>query len=536
MNKQLCRFLAFFAVFMSFATAVMMPVDARADDDRFSAGGYFRIGARPDFQGGYSKLGLWNISGRLLNETQWAALDMRLQLLKQTPGTDEIWTSLHAKIEGGSAHGADLLNGALGAFSLTQLYVRAGNIGSKDIIWQVGTLDFYFGDLGLYDMKFAEIFYDTVGASLTWSTEKTDLLVGIGDSGYLKNYQGYSPVLTAGAALRVRPKDGVEFGVGGEFMYAPAVEANTNSPHQTRYMPQYADGTANVQLRYEDYLRHEVISTFAQQVGESDFLNRVKDVRPDSVDAFSFKLVGYLGFGKLGALKWNNLFFNFLRQHPEQFYEETYQPKNASSITKRIYVSEWTDERYQFNLGDEMNLEIVKNRFDLTWAALLGYHFDKDDKISASERNRLIWSAVVRGQIYFTPVTHLLIETSFAQEKSLNGNLWRSNADSIWRNTNGVMDARGLEYGDLDVRNTWQGKLGVVLNPTGVGIFSRPSLRFMYGIQYSNAHNAFASNNLSEEEELLNYYGTQALQSGKDNFGPTRHFHHVLSLEAEAWF
>ena len=43
-------------------------------------------------------------------------------------------------------------------------------------------------------------------------------------------------------------------------------------------------------------------------------------------------------------------------------------------------------------------------------------------------------------------------------------------------------------------------------------------------------------NNLSEEEELLNYYGTQALQSGKDNFGPTRHFHHVLSLEAEAWF
>ena len=128
-------------------------------------------------------------------------------------------------------------------------------------------------------------------------------------------------------------------------------------------MPQYADNTSNVQLRYEDYLRHEVISTFAQQVGESDFSNRVKDVRPDSVDAFSFKLVGYLGFGKLGALKWNNLFFNFLRLHPEQFYEESYKGE-----TRKIYVSEWTDERYQFNLGDEMNLEIVKNRFDLTWA------------------------------------------------------------------------------------------------------------------------------------------------------------------------
>ena len=534
MNKPLCRFLAFFAVFMALVVTAVLPGEARADDDRFSAGGYFRIGARPDFQGGYSKLGLWNISGRLLNETQWAALDMRLQLLKQTPGTDEIWTSLHAKIEGGSAHAADLLNGSLGQFALTQLYVKAGNIGSKDLVWQVGTLDFYFGDLGLYDMKFAEIFYDTVGASLTWSTEKTDLLVGIGDSGYLKNSQGYSPVLTAGAALRVKPKDGVEFGFGGEFMYAPAVETNTNSPHQTRYMPSTYDA-GQISLQYEDYLRHEILQNFYANpmIGASNYQTKVNDIRPDSVDAFSFKLVGYLGFGKLGALKWNNLFLNFMRLHPEQFYDESYQ-----GVTKRIYVKEWTDERYQFNLGDEMNLEIVKNRFDLTWAALFGYHFDKDDKISASERNRMIWSAVIRGQVYLTQITHLLIETSFAQEKSLNGNLWRSESGSIWANNKGLSDKRGLEFGDLDVRNTWQGKIGAVINPTGVGIFSRPSLRLMYGIQYSNAHNAFANNNLGDEEGIFEYYGNQASsgEANKNSFGPTRHWHHVLSIEAEAWF
>ncbi len=518
MNPHLRRLLSFLAVLLSFAWAFASPNDARADDDRFSAGGYFRISARPDFQGGKSKLGLWNISGRLLNESQWAALEMRLQLIKQTPGTNEVWTSLHAKIEGGSAHAADLLNGSLGAFALTQLYAKAGNVLIEDVVWQVGTLDFYFGDLGLYDMKFAEIFYETVGLSATWSSPMADILVGIGDSGYLKHSNGYSPVLTFGAAARIRPVDGFELGLGAELFYEPSVDGSENSPHQTKF-------AKDTGVSKEAFIRHEVLQTYAENlVSASAFEPNYPT--PTALSAFSYNLVGYLGFGKLGALKWNNLFFNFKRLHPEQYYIENY-----NGIEKRIYIKEWTDDRYQFNIGDEMNLEIVKERFDLTWAAMFGYHFDKDDEISASERNRMIWSIVARGQIYVTQTAHILAETSFAQEKSLNGNLWRSSAGSIWKNNAGIVDAlRGLEYGDLDVRNTWQGKIGFVINPSGYGIFSRPSLRLLYGVQYSNMHNAFDNSNVETQSQSNEFYGND-FKSIPDN-----HWHHVISIEAEAWF
>jgi len=518
MHTQIPRFLAFLAILATLVFSLAAPQDAQADDDRFSAGGYFRIGARPDFQGGYSKLGLWNISGRLLNEAQWAALEMRLQLIKQTPGTNEVWTSLHAKIEGGTAHAADLLNGSLGNFALTQLYVKAGNVLIEDVVWQLGTLDYYFGDLGLYDMKFAEIFYNTVGLSASWSNQYVDLLVGVGDSGYLLNSKGYSPVLTFGTAVRVKPKDGVEFGLGAELNYEPSVEGSSNAPAQTKF-------GANSGVSYESYARREVLDDFISHL-DSTTLLETQYPTPSADDAFSFKIIGYLGFGKLGALKWNNLFFNFLRQHPEQYYTETSSTYGAS---KRIYVKDWTDERYQFNLGDEMNLEIVKNRFDLTWAAMFGYHFDKDDDIQASERNRMIWSLVVRGQVYITPTLHILAETSYAEEKSLNGNLWRSSAGSIWENDGGTSNARGLEYGDLDLRRTWQGKLGFVLNPGGTGIFSRPSLRLMYGVQYSNAHAAFENSNVETWDQSNEFY--------KDISAiPDKHWHHVLSIEAEAWF
>ena len=518
MYRIISRILTMAAALLALAVAVL-PSDARADDDRFSAGGYFRIGARPDFQGGWSKLGLWNISGRLLNETQWAALEMRLQLIKETPGTKDVWTSLHAKIEGGSAHAADILNGSLGNFALTQLYVKAGNVLIDDVVWQVGTLDYYFGDLGLYDMKLAEIFYETVGVSATWSHPKADILVGIGDSGYLKHADSYSPVLTFGAATRIRPADGVEFGFGAEFMVEPSVAGSENAPHQTVFDDQSG-------VSYESYLRHEVMQDYVTHNGMVSVSSLDHDFpTPSTRDAFSFKVVGYLGFGKLGALKWNNIFFNFLRQHPEQYYRENYGGKDY-----RIYVRDWTDERYQFNLGDEMNLEIVKGRFDLTWAALFGYHFDLDDEISASERNRMYWSVVVRGQIYCTPTMHILAETSFAQEHSLQGNLWRANADSMGSNDALIANSRGLEFGDLDTRNTWQGKLGLVLNPGGAGIFARPSLRLMYGVQYSNMHNAFPNSNVDALDMGNEFY--------REDFKsiPTHHWHHVISIEAEAWF
>ncbi|MBI5548149.1 MAG: hypothetical protein HY901_30075, partial [Deltaproteobacteria bacterium] len=102
--------------------------DAEALRDRFSAGGYFRIMTRPDFQGGDSKLGYWNLYGRLLNEGPWGMLELKLDLLQNAPGRSEPWAAVLCKIEGGSFMNTDQAKGNLGKYANTALYVQAGNI------------------------------------------------------------------------------------------------------------------------------------------------------------------------------------------------------------------------------------------------------------------------------------------------------------------------------------------------------------------------------------------------------------------------
>ena len=91
-------------------------------------------------------------------------------------------------------------------------------------------------------------------------------------------------------------------------------------------------------------------------------------------------------------------------------------------------------------------------------------------------------------------------------------------------NTNGQTNNRGLEFGDTDTRYTWQGKGGFVLNPLGIGIFTRPSLRILYGTQYSNQNNAFG-NQFVETLDQYNVFGNVE-----------QHWHHVLAMETEVWF
>src|SRR5512144_1755106 len=117
---------------------------ADAPSDRFSGGGYFRVMTRPDLQGGSSRLGFWNLYGRLLNEGPWGALELKLDVLKPNPGTQDVWASIHTKIEGGSFANADSGNGNLSAFRVSQMYVKAGNILFDHVTWQLGTLDTYF--------------------------------------------------------------------------------------------------------------------------------------------------------------------------------------------------------------------------------------------------------------------------------------------------------------------------------------------------------------------------------------------------------
>ena len=476
-------------------------VRAEPERSRFSAGGYLRVMTRPDLQGGDGKLGLWNLHGRLLNEGPYAALELRLALLPQVSARAP-WTSIHAKLEGGSVQGASRDNGSLAGFRLSQLYVRAGNVLLSDVTWQLGTLDYYFGELGLYDLRPAEIFFETMGLSARYRKGAVDLLVGLGDSGYVLRGDTYDTVLTAGLALRVKLARRFELGLGAQLLHEPEVSGNRFAPYVTPGMG------------YEDFVRGEVVQRFDQTNP-----GRLDDFpKPLATSAVGWKALFYLGFGA-GALRWNNLFVKLEQRLPDQFVSETYGDR-----TFTLHVAALTDERRSLQLGNEAQLELVKGRLELIWGLLYGEDTDGDNAVLPSDFDRSYYSTVVRLEAYPSPELHLLLETSLAREVSHNGNAFRSSGDSVFRSTAGLSDARGLEYGDTDTRDTWQLKVGPVLSPLGLGIMTRPSFRLLYGLQWSSQINAFG-NSLVESLDQFNQYGS-----------PNQRWHHVLALEVEAWF
>ena len=482
--------------------ALLAPSTAHAG--KADVAGYLRVGMRPDFQGGSGTLGYWNLYGRLLNERPYAALEFRYDVLERQPLNRDPWTSLHLRIEGGNIGNAGP-DASLAGFRASQMFARAGNVLLPDVTWQVGTLDTYFGDLGLYDMRPAQIFFETVGASARYETQRVDLLLGFGDSGWALKREQYNTILTPGGTLRVRPLDQLELGVGGMLRYEPQVRGNVNAPHDTPG------------LVYEDWIRGEVIQQF---LAEQPNRNAVENFpNPVATDARSWKAVGYLGFGGFGPVRWNNFFASLERLHPQGYTVESFEGRDYT-----LYVSGLTDQRTVLTLGDELQLRVIPDRLDVVLAGLYGRHTDADNTLAPSDHNRTYMSTVLRVQTYLTDTVHWLGEGSAAQEVSSNGNAFREHKDSLFANTAGVPDARGLEVGDTDTRYTFQGKTGFVLNPLGQGVYTRPSLRFLYGVQYSNQNNAFGNSFV----ETLDQY---------DDFeNVERHVHHVLSIETEAWF
>jgi len=481
---------------------------AQAPDSRFSAGGYYRIMARPDFQGGDGRLGYGNLYGRLMNEGPYAALEMKLDLLQAPPGTTEIWASLHARIEGGTVFSADSSNGSLANFRVSQLYARAGNILAPNVVWQLGTQQYFFGDLGLYDIRPAQLFDDTIGLSARYLAEKFDLLLTIGDAGFAARGLQYVPLLTAGAAIRARFGGHFELGGGAQVSVEPFIDGNRNSSYVTPT------------VRYEEYVRREVLQRYLE-----DFplgFNQFPLPRPSADTSASYRAVGYLGFGGFGPVRWDNFFIRYQRLHPQNFYTDT-DANSGRSV--QIYVADLTRDRYALLMGNELQLKLIPDRLDAVWSVLYSQNRDYANSIKASEDNRIAMSTVLRLQLYFTRSLHLLFETSIAQEQSLNGNLYRSNFDAIFSSSQGVADARGLEYGDMKTRNTVQLKTGLVLNPTGFGIYARPSIRLLYGFQHSTQHAAFGNAFVQQLDQF-------------DAFRPrsTISWHHLVSLESEGWF
>ena len=170
------------AVSLRIVLALALPALAWADAprDRFSAGGYFRIMTRPDLQGGNSRLGFWNLYGRLLNEDPFASLELKVEILQAPPGSANTTASIHAKIEGGTVANADFKNGSLAFFRVAQLYAEVGNVFLDKVTWRLGTLEYFFGgDLGLYDHKPAALFTDTVGLLATYRHDRFDIMLGV---------------------------------------------------------------------------------------------------------------------------------------------------------------------------------------------------------------------------------------------------------------------------------------------------------------------------------------------------------------------
>ena len=87
--------------------ALLLGLCSTADAGRVGVGGYFRIAARPDLQGGGGALGYWNLYGRLMNEGSYGMIELRYDILERRTGEYTPWSSVHARIEGGSIANAD---------------------------------------------------------------------------------------------------------------------------------------------------------------------------------------------------------------------------------------------------------------------------------------------------------------------------------------------------------------------------------------------------------------------------------------------
>ncbi len=358
--------------------------------------------------------------------------------------------------------------------------------------------------MGLYDFRPSTLFAETVGVSARYQTDELELLLAGGDSGYRMHPTAYNPVVTGGGSFRWRFIPEMELGLGGQYRFEPGVEGNVNAPYATP------------DIDYADYLRGEVVQNYMLENPLNQYIQLPK---PQLRNATSYKATGYLGFGGFGPLIWNSFYASYERHHPESLTTEYFDGEGYT-----LYLNDLTDERSSLFLGNELQLRIIPKVWDLAWGFVYGNQTDLDNQISPSDYDRQYASTVIRSQWYLSERYHLLLEGSLAQEHSRNGNAFREHADSLFSNTESSSDPRGFEYGDTDTRTTTQGKTGLLINPMGRGIYTRPSLRFLYGIQYSNQNNAFG-NNFVENLNQFNQFGNVE-----------QHWHHILSLEMEAWF
>ena len=86
---------------------------------------------------------------------------------------------------------------------------------------------------------------------------------------------------------------------------------------------------------------------------------------------------------------------------------ENYQGKSYN-----IYMTDLTDERTSLFIGNELQLRIIPNRWDIAWGMVYGDQRDGDNNIAPSDWDRSYGSTVLRSQFYCTEIFHVLLESS----------------------------------------------------------------------------------------------------------------------------
>jgi len=490
---------------------------------------YVRASAQDDFGYNSPTLGWSPFYGRLMNETPWLMADFGYHVVRpESPGAPR--ATLFMRIEGGSYRANDAGFGSLSNYNVNHIWLETENVLAKTLVTQTGNLWYNMGYIGIFDNFTAQVFYETIGFRAGQRTKLFEYLLGVGDSGWAlyrnRKYDGweghqYSVIPTVGGLLKVnlyeldalksfsnRFLPNWQVGASFQLMWERANETMRGAPYQTP------------NIAYADVMRGEAFKKFMlENPGNSDFFPWAQP-HP----AHFWRYTGWTGFGgpEIGPFKlyWNDLSVRFEKKAPQIAVRETYDNES-----KDIYITAFTDERYDFSLYDEMQLRLLPNHFDLNLGFAFGKSWDKDNQIRPDDYNSTRYSIVLRPIWYITEHLHYLVELVYSKEKSLIGNRYREHFNSIKSNTQGIPDSEGLEWGDTDTKYTYQIKTGFTINPAGRGIYSRPVIRLLYGAQHSNVHAAFGNS----FEESLN-------RRNQFNLNRDIHWHHMVRVEFEHWF
>lgn len=112
---------------------------------------------------------------------------------------------------------------------------------------------------------------------------------------------------------------------------------------------------------------------------------------------------------------------------------------------------------HSLTIGHELQLA-TSERTELGLGAMLSWSFSSEDFKQASTDNSIRFSPLIRFEVAPTDLLHTLVESAYSVQYAYNGSASAS--------------------------HIWQGKVGLILSPKGLGLLTRPHLRLLYGTQF----------------------------------------------------